>query len=74
MAQHYSNPKRANDKWSLPDVETFEARVMTCEHCDCSLPESADIRDNDPTTRCPECRRLNEMVLLVLLARLHAGQ
>lgn len=24
MAQHYSNPKRENDKWSLPDVETFQ--------------------------------------------------
>lgn len=24
MAQEYSNPKRANDKYSLPDVEIFQ--------------------------------------------------
>ena len=24
MAQHYSDPTRENDKWALPDVETFE--------------------------------------------------
>lgn len=23
MAQHYREPERASDKWSLPDVETF---------------------------------------------------
>ena len=24
MAQHYSDPSRADDKWALPDVETFQ--------------------------------------------------
>lgn len=24
MAQHYSDPSRETDKWSLPDVETFQ--------------------------------------------------
>lgn len=24
MSQHYSNPKRANDDYSLPDIETFQ--------------------------------------------------
>ncbi len=23
MSQHYSNPNREDDKWSLPDVEVF---------------------------------------------------
>lgn len=25
MSQHYSDPERENDKWSLPDVEVFYA-------------------------------------------------
>ena len=28
MGQHYSDPSRADDKWALPDVETFQ---MTAE-------------------------------------------
>ncbi len=24
MTQHYSQPDRENDKWSLPDIEIFE--------------------------------------------------
>lgn len=24
MGQHYSDPSRANDTWSLPDIETFQ--------------------------------------------------
>lgn len=27
MAQHYSDPSREADKWSLPDVETFQLTV-----------------------------------------------
>jgi hypothetical protein len=29
MAQHYSDPKRENDMYALPDVETFEVTLGT---------------------------------------------
>lgn len=37
MAQHYSDPKRANDPNALPDIETFEVSKRTPEdECPCS--------------------------------------
>lgn len=29
MTQHYSDPSRAHDKWSLPDIETFRVTRET---------------------------------------------
>ena len=34
MAQHYSDPTRENDKWALPDVETFELTARECAERD----------------------------------------
>lgn len=34
MAQHYSNPKRANDEHALPDVETFYIQPDGTQHND----------------------------------------
>lgn len=37
MSQHYSDPSRAEETYSLPDVETFEVGAWTpaeeCPHC-----------------------------------------
>lgn len=33
MSQHYRDPKRANDPYSLPDVETFRAFSGDCPFC-----------------------------------------
>lgn len=33
MSQHYSNPARQTDAYSLPDVETFTAAYDYCPEC-----------------------------------------
>lgn len=56
MAQHYSNPKRANDEHALPDVETFYLR--DAEERSASYGEALlwDWTDNWPDApRCIEC-------------------
>ena len=51
MAQHYSNPKRADDPHALPDVETWQAQVLVCPDCDREYP----CTDGDHDEYCPEC-------------------
>ena len=51
MAQHYSNPERAGDKWSLPDVETFEQAYDYCPTCG-SLMQDEDAKGH---VHCLEC-------------------
>ena len=49
MSQHYSEPERENDKWSLPDLETFymESGEFTNADPDTWMAES--VKDgNDP--------------------------
>jgi len=45
--QAYSDPSRANDTWSLPNVEIFEASYRECE-CGCSV-------FTEYNSACPEC-------------------
>lgn len=56
MAQHYSNPKRANDPHALPNIETFEARIMRCPVCEAEYPETnrggTSYRNTDSETTC----------------------
>lgn len=58
MSQHYSDPKRANDKWSLPDVEIWQdniAEVYTkCGVFD--VPGKVLHAQGDYIT-CPSCDR-----------------
>ncbi len=56
MSQHYSDPSRENDKWSLPDVEVFHLTESeaydinkdngcTCakhESCECDAPAALE--------------------------------
>lgn len=48
--QAYSNPKRADDAHSLPDVEIFQEDAITCEHCGATFPDP-----NDNPILCPDC-------------------
>jgi hypothetical protein len=34
VSYHYSNPERENEKFALPDVETFEIAEGSTEHLD----------------------------------------
>jgi hypothetical protein len=53
MSQHYSNPNRESETYSLPDVETFLGRVTECQNCGTGgcLIDGSQISDVD----CPEC-------------------
>ena len=60
MAQHYSNPQRASDAYSLPDVETFTARYGDCPYC-----SSTVIEDGSGQFHCEMCegvRRVSGVV------------
>lgn len=55
--QAYSDPKRASDPYSLPDVEVFTANIMRCPVCSAEYPETdqgdTSYRNtNDETTCC----------------------
>lgn len=50
MAQHYSNPNRAEDRYSLPDVETFRAK-----HADCPFCTSTIVQDGCGEWHCDSC-------------------
>lgn len=39
MSQHYSDPKRADEPGSLPDIETFEAMILRCPVCEAEYPD-----------------------------------
>lgn len=41
MSQHYSDPRRADDPYSLPDVETFQMAYRYCPECE-SLMQDED--------------------------------
>ena len=32
----YSDPKRADDPYSLPDIEVLEVERIGCDYCDCT--------------------------------------
>jgi hypothetical protein len=50
MSQHYSDPSRENDKYSLPDVETFAARYGDCPFC-----TSTVVEDGGGEFHCDSC-------------------
>lgn len=54
MSQHYTDEKRASDKWSLPDVETFSGFTRECDECGFSTLEASDCYGN-ANDDCPEC-------------------
>lgn len=39
MSQHYSNPRRASDPYSLPDIETFQIAYRYCPECDALMQD-----------------------------------
>lgn len=51
MSQHYRQPNRAEDPYSLPDVETFRARYGDCPFC-----TSTVIEDGTGQFHCNECQ------------------
>ena len=53
MSQQYSNPKRANDTYALPDVETFTGYEAECEHCGQAQAYLGAFNVED--THCTEC-------------------
>jgi len=55
MAQAYSNPKRANDPYALPDVEMWQDEVWEVE-CRCGVYEIPEPADADEIY-CPSCER-----------------
>jgi hypothetical protein len=54
MSQHYSDPKRAHDRYALPDVETWRDVVLTSACCNVDAPMSlVSVALSD--ARCPSC-------------------
>lgn len=43
MSQHYTDQKRAGDKWSLPDVETFYHEHAKRELCALNAGRKAEL-------------------------------
>ena len=41
MAQHYSNPRRESDPWTLPDLETFQVGRRDRDVCPICQEEPA---------------------------------
>jgi hypothetical protein len=62
MAQHYSDPTREHDKWSLPDVEMFQANYRYCVECS-SLVFFDHYTDDDGrlVAECSDCATVNEL-------------
>lgn len=67
MAQNYSDPKRATDAYSLPDVETFRANYAYCSECQ-SLILDADNYITQPGEprlthkgKCQDCGTINTL-------------
>lgn len=50
MSQHYSDPSRESDDYSLPNVETFRARYGDCPFC-----TSTVVEDGSGQFHCEEC-------------------
>jgi predicted RNA-binding Zn-ribbon protein involved in translation (DUF1610 family) len=48
--QAYSDVSREDDTYALPNIEVWQADVMTCDHCDVTFPDTAE----NPLL-CPEC-------------------
>lgn len=57
MAQHYSDPARADDPYALPNLETFEAFPLDCEVCDASLC----VGYGEVRAYCEECQKWQEL-------------
>jgi hypothetical protein len=51
MSQHYSDAARESDTYSLPDVETFQAKYGDCPFC-----TSTVIEDSFGGFHCDACR------------------
>jgi len=54
MAQHYSNPERESDKYSLPDVETFKANYAYCQCGSLVFFDHYTSEDGQLVAECPE--------------------
>lgn len=62
MAQHYSDPRRASDAHSLPDVEVWQDEIVTvcCHRCgDFEIPASQF--EATEAKYCPSCERELDM-------------
>src|SRR3990167_2062959 len=53
MTMHYSDPKRATDPHSLPDLEVWQDDEATCLNLTCDWSGPACMADDG----CPDCRR-----------------